>query len=155
MAFKQAKILLYLNCLNANAMNNTSFTEQDYEQMGRATFRSAVNSLQEQLPELRQKAKANKFGGLKEAIEQAYQRKMERRNQALKTGTTQKTKSAVQPAAAKTTATKQPGTKPAPKNTAVNWELINNLPHNRDADNATYSEKDGFTRAELELTKNL
>lgn len=111
-------------------MNNTSFTEQDYELMGRATFRSVVNSLQYQLPELRQK--------------------MKRRIQATQPGTAQKVKPEVQPAAAKTTATKQP----APKNTIVNWNLINNLPHNRDADNATYSEKDGFTRPELELTKN-
>ncbi len=116
-------------------MKNTTFTEQDYELMGRATFRSVVNSLQYQLPELRQK--------------------MNRRIQATQPGIAKKAKTAVKPAAAKTTATKQPAAKPAPQNTAVNWNLINNLPHNRDADNATYSEKNGFTSAELELTKNL
>lgn len=136
-------------------MNNTSFSEQDYEQMGLATFRSAVNSLQNQLPELRQKAKANKFGRLEGTIEQAYRQKIERRNQVLRPGTTQKAKPAVKLAATKTTATKQQETKPLAKNTDANWNLINNLPHNRDADNATYSEKDGFTQAELDLTKKL
>ena len=97
-----------------------ALTAKELEQIDRAQYQKALESIKLYVPGLKRKA--------------ADRKKMERRNRLFTSNT-----------AAKPRPTEKPAT--ANNNAGVNWNLINNLPHNLDADEATGTNPEADTPA--------